>query len=113
MTIVSILIARLYNGTSLFRENKMKPIDLSENNSPITPDQVETPVGCGGTCGGKCGCSSSEAVAQGTCKKNCCGGKKCCCCMKILIRIVIAAAWFSAGYLYSHYNPNLFSFLGY
>lgn len=33
----------------------MKPIDLTQNNTPITQDQVAHPVGCGGTCGGKCG----------------------------------------------------------
>ena len=68
----------------------MQPIDLTENNTPITPDQVEQPVGCGGTCGGKCGSGK---------KKSCCMAK-CCCVVKIVLRIVAAVLLFYAGYLY-------------
>jgi hypothetical protein len=84
----------------------MKPIDLSEDNIPITPEQVETPVGCGGKCGGKCGCSSSEAAAQGKCKKegSCCSTrgccKRCCCVLKIVLKLIAAGLLFYAGYLY-------------
>jgi hypothetical protein len=69
----------------------MQPIDLTENNSPITSEQVEKPVGCGGTCGGKCG-SKKEG-------KGCCA-KKCCCLVKVALRIVAAVLLFYAGYLY-------------
>lgn len=72
-----------------------KPIDLTENNTPITPEQVKTPVGCGGSCGGKCG--SGKIPAAGSCTP----ARKASCCASIFslfLAIILASGIAYAGY---------------
>lgn len=76
----------------------MRPIDLTENNAPITPEQVAHPVGCGGTCGGKCG--SKKGVANEGLPVATCGPRASCCSsiVPFLMALLLSGGIAYAGY---------------
>lgn len=72
----------------------MKPIDLTADNKVITPEQVKQPVGCGGTCGGKCGTGKKDSSE----KTSCCITRFCCAVWGLIPPALVATGLALAGW---------------